>query len=91
MNTLKEMKITRDEKLLRLQRDFKITLFQMKEEELERRVEEVEAEKTTLMQTNGLVVQKMQEKCAEYVIKLRDTQALLSCAEKEKEEREVRV
>jgi hypothetical protein len=91
MNTLKEMKITRDEKLLRLQRDFKITLFQMKEEELERRVEVVEDEKSSLMQTNGLVVQKLQEKCAEYVIKLRDTQALLSRAEKEKEEKEVRV
>lgn len=90
MNTLKEMKFTRDEKLLRLQRDFKITLFQMKEEELERRVGDVEVEKSTVMHTNGLVVQKMQEKCAEYVIKLRDTQALLSQAAKETEEREVR-
>ena len=91
MNTLKEMKITRDEKLLRLQRDFKITLFQMKEEELERRVEDVEDEKTSLVQTNNLVVQKLQEKCAEYVINLRDTQALLSRAEKQKEEKEVRL
>lgn len=89
MNTLKEMKITRDEKLLRLQRDFKITLFQMKEEELERRVEGVEDEKTSLMETNGLIVQKLQEKCADYVIKLRDTQASLSRVEKEKEEKEV--
>ena len=91
MNTLKEMKITRDEKLSRLQRDFKIFLFQKKEEELERRVEDVEVEKTTLMETNDLVVQKLQEKCADYVIKLRDTQALLSRAEKEKEEKEVRL
>ena len=90
MNTLQEMKITRDEKLLRLQRDFKITLFQIKEEELERRVEAVEDEKTSLMHTNGLVVQKLQEKCAECVIKLRDAQALLSRAEKEKEVKEVR-
>ena len=89
MNTLKEMKITRDEKLLRLQRDFKITLFQMKEEELERRVEDAEYEKTTLMENNGLIVQKLQEKCADYVIKLRDTQASLSRAEKEKEATEV--
>ena len=89
MNTLKEMKITRDEKLLRLQRDFKISLFQMKEEELERRVEDVEDEKTMLMETNGLVVQKLQEKCADYVIKLRDIQGLLSRVEKEKEEKEV--
>ena len=90
MNALKEMKITRDEKLLRLQRDFKITLFQIKEEELERRVEVVEDEKASLIQTNRLVVQKLQEKCAEYLIKLRDTQALLSRAEKETEEKEVR-
>ena len=89
VNTLKEMKITREEKLLRLQRDFKITLFQMNEEELERRVEDVEDEKTALMETNGLVVQKLQEKCADYVIKLRDTQASLSRAEKGKEENEV--
>ena len=89
MNTLQEMKITRDEKLLRLQRDFKITLFQIKEEELERRMEAVEDEKTSLMHTNGLVVQKLQEKCAECVIKLRDTQTLLSRAEKEKEVKEV--
>jgi hypothetical protein len=74
---------------LRLQRDFKITLFQMKEEELERRVEGVEDEKTSLMETNGLIVQKLQEKCADYVIKLRDTQASLSRVEKEKEEKEV--
>ena len=89
MNTLKEMKITRDEKLLRLQRDFKISLFQMKEEELERRVEDVEVEKTTLMETNDLVVQKLQEKCADYVIKLRDILTSLSRVEKEKEEKEV--
>lgn len=89
VNTLKEMEITREEKLQRLQRDYKITLFQMKEEELERRVEDVEDEKTALIETNGLVVQKLQEKCAEYVIKLRDTQASLSRAGKEKEEKEV--
>ena len=89
MNTLKEMKITRDEKLLRLQRDFKITLFQMKEEELERRVEDAENEKKRLIEMNGLVVQKMQDKCADYAIKLRDTQASLSRTEKEMEEREV--
>jgi len=89
VNTLKEMKITREEKLLRLQRDFKITLFQMKEEELERKVEDVEDENTRLMEENGLVVQKMQEKCADYVIMLRDTQASLTRTEKEMEEKEV--
>ena len=90
VNTLQEMKITREEKLLRLQRDFKITLFQTKEEELERRVEDVEDEKTRLMEVNELVVQKMQNKCAEYVIKLQDVQALLSRTEKDLEEKEVR-
>lgn len=89
VNTLQEMKISREEKLLRLQRDFKITLFQIKEGELERRVEDVEDEKTRLIESNRLVVQKMQEKCADYVIQLRDTQASLSQAEKEKEEKEV--
>jgi 23S rRNA maturation-related 3'-5' exoribonuclease YhaM len=82
------MKITREEKLLRLQRDFKITLFQIREEELERRVEDVEDEKMKMMEMNGLVVQKTQEKCADYVIQLRDTQASLSRAEKEMQEKE---
>lgn len=89
VNTLKEMGITREEKLLRLQRDFKITLFQVKEEELERRVEDAENEKKRLIEMNGLVVQKMQDKCADYAIKLRDAQASLSRTEKEMEEREV--
>lgn len=88
VNTFKEMKITREEKLLRLQRDFKITLFQIREEELERRVEDVEDEKMKLMEMNGLVVQKIQEKCADYVIQLRDTQASLSRVEKEMQEKE---
>lgn len=90
VNTLKEMKITREEKLLRLQRDFKISLFQMKEEELERKVQDVEDEKMRLMEENGLVVQKMQEKCADCLIKLRDTQALLTRNEKEMEEKETK-
>jgi hypothetical protein len=89
VNTLNEMKITREEKLLRLQRDFKISLFQIREEELERRVEDVEDEKTELIETNGLVVQKLQKKCADYAIQLRDTQASLSRAEKEAEQKEV--
>ena len=89
VNTLKEMKITREEKLLRLQRDFKITLFRMKGEELERKMEDVEDEKMRLMEENGLMVQKMQRKCADYVIKLRDMQALLARTEKEMEEKEV--
>lgn len=89
VNTLNEMNITREEKLLRLQRDFKISLFQIREEELERRVEDVEDEKTELIETNELAVQKLREKCADYVMQLRDTQASLSRAEKEAEQKEV--
>ncbi|KAF8149915.1 hypothetical protein B0H34DRAFT_667011 [Crassisporium funariophilum] len=86
--TIREMKITREEKLQRLQRDYKIKLFQMREEELERRLEEVEEEKVRLMDGNGMVVRKMKEKCAEYLIKLRDTEEVLALSEQEKDKKE---
>jgi hypothetical protein len=43
-NVLKELDAVRKEKLKRLQRDFRITMFQVKEAELERRVLELEDE-----------------------------------------------
>ena len=48
MNVLKELDAVRKEKLKRLQRDFRITMFQVKEAELERRIVELEEEKEIL-------------------------------------------
>ncbi|TFK28129.1 hypothetical protein FA15DRAFT_568596, partial [Coprinopsis marcescibilis] len=42
---IQEMKITREEKLERLKRDYKIKLFQMREEDLERHIVLLEEEK----------------------------------------------
>lgn len=44
MNVLNEQKALREEKLLRLQRDFRITMFYAKERELEERIIELEEE-----------------------------------------------
>ncbi|KAJ3507013.1 hypothetical protein NLJ89_g6540 [Agrocybe chaxingu] len=87
---IKEMAVAREEKLQRLQRDFKIKLFQMKEEETDLRMEELEEEKARMEEEYELVVQKMKDKCADYAIKLKDTQAALSRSEKEREEKEAK-
>ncbi|CAA7267008.1 unnamed protein product [Cyclocybe aegerita] len=87
---IKEMAVAREEKLQRLQRDFKIKLFQMKEEETDQRMEELEEEKARMEDEYELVVQKMKGKCADYAIKLKDTQAALSRSEKEREEKEAK-
>ncbi|KAF9565287.1 hypothetical protein CPC08DRAFT_604273, partial [Agrocybe pediades] len=41
---IKEMAVTREEKVQRIHRDYKIKLFQIREEELERKIEELEEE-----------------------------------------------
>src|SRR5260221_2591505 len=46
--TLAEMGVTREEKLQRVQRDYKIKLFQMHDEQLERRLEDAEDERHNL-------------------------------------------
>ncbi len=88
---LKEMEATRHEKLQRLQRDYKIKLFQMQEEELEIRMEEVEYEKSILEENYDIFVGKLKEKCAEYAVKLKDTREALARSEEERKEKEVRL
>ena len=86
---LKEMEATRHEKLQRLQRDYKIKLFQMQEEELEIRMEEVEYEKSILEENYGIFVEKLKEKCAEYAVGLKDAREALARSEEERKEKEV--
>ena len=90
-NALQEMKFTRDEKLLRLQRDFRIKLFQIREEELERKIEEIEAEKRRNKSSSDLIVRKLEAKCAESLIQLREEKDERAVAERERDEIEVRL
>ena len=90
-NALQEMKFTRDEKLLRLQRDFRIKLFQIREEELERKIEEIEAEKRRSKSSSDLIVRKLEAKCAESLIQLREEKEERAVAERERNEIEVRL
>lgn len=88
---IKEMSITREEKLQRLKRDFKITLFQMKEEELERKIEEGEEEKASLVEEFDSALRQEKETSAEISSKLREAQESLARSIKEKEEKEVSI
>ena len=90
-NALQEMKFTRDEKLLRLQRDFRIKLFQIREEELERKIEELEAEKRRNKGSSDLIVRKLEAKCAESLIQLKEEKEERAVAERERDEIEVRL
>lgn len=85
-NALQEMKFTRDEKLLRLQRDFRIKLFQIREEELERKIEEMEAEKRRNKGNSDLIVRKLEAKCAELLIQLKEEKEEWAVAERERDE-----
>ena len=88
---IKEMSITREEKLQRLKRDFKITLFQLKEEELERKIEEGEEEKANLAEEFDSALRQEKERSAEMSSKLREVRESLARIIKEKEEKEVSV
>jgi len=88
---IKEMSITREEKLQRLKRDFKITLFQMKEEELERKIEEGEEEKARLVEEFDLELRQEKERSAEISSKLREARESLARSIKEREEKEVSI
>ena len=90
-NALQEMKFTRDEKLLRLQRDFRIKLFQIREEELERKIEELEAEKRRNKGSSDFIVRKLEAKCAESLIQLKKEKEERAVAEHERDEIEVRL
>jgi len=89
--TIKEMTITREEKLQRLQRDYKITLFQLKEEELERKIEEIEEEKTSLVEEFDSALRQEKERSVDLSLKLREARESLARSIKEKEEKEVMI
>jgi len=88
--TLAEMGVTREEKLQRVQRDHKIKLFQMHDEELERRLEDAEEEKYDLQMQQDLIMRKWMDHCTNYTTRLKETQEALERSENEKRDEEVR-
>ncbi|PPR00881.1 hypothetical protein CVT24_000366 [Panaeolus cyanescens] len=86
-----EMAATREEKLLRLQREYKITLFQMKEEELENKLEDMEEDYQSRIEVLQATLDETKKRCADYMSKYKDGQESWSRAHKEKEDKEASV
>jgi hypothetical protein len=90
-NVIREMKITREEKLQRLRRDNKIKLFQMNEEALERKIEELEEEKNYEIEEIEAILRQEREKLSGNATKLKETREALARSIKEKKDKEVRL
>lgn len=70
MNVLKEQEVTRKEKLLRLQRDFRITMFQAREAELEDKIRDLEEDQEDLLADFEEAGRQHDQRLTEYVTKL---------------------
>ena len=68
---LNEQKALREEKLLRLQRDFRITMFDVKERELEERVVELEEENERMVSERRELALALQKKVPLILAQLR--------------------
>ncbi|KAF5359440.1 hypothetical protein D9756_003477 [Leucocoprinus leucothites] len=71
VNVLSEQKALREEKLLRLQRDFRVAMFHVKERELEERVVELEDENERMVIERKALASALSNKLAEVVAQLR--------------------
>jgi hypothetical protein len=71
MNVLKELEAVRKEKLKRLQRDFRITMFQVEEAEFERRIVELEEEKEIMRVEYEEKVKKVKAASEEYAAQVK--------------------
>lgn len=88
---IREMKITREEKLQRVSRDYKIKLFQMREEELERRVDEVEELRAEEVAALEEALAAETQRGASIAAKLKEAKEALVRSVKDKEDKEVTV
>lgn len=70
-NVLNEQKALQREKVLRLQRDYRITMFHAKERELEERIMELEEEKETIVAERKELGLTLKKKLVELVTQLR--------------------
>ncbi|KXN84757.1 hypothetical protein AN958_12184 [Leucoagaricus sp. SymC.cos] len=91
LNVLGEQKALRKEKLLRLQRDFRITMFHAKERELEERVMELEEENERMILERKELAASLRKKLAELIAQLRvkDTELADSISERDLIEKDV--
>lgn len=87
---IREMKITREEKLQRLKRDTKIKMFQINEQALERRIEELEEDKKYAVEEIEDLLRQERERFSNNAAKLKETKEALARSIKEKEDKEVR-
>ncbi|KAH6913113.1 hypothetical protein BKA70DRAFT_713307 [Coprinopsis sp. MPI-PUGE-AT-0042] len=83
---LQEMKITREEKLERLKRDYKIKLFQMREEELEHQITELEEDKEELLDVLKEKEQQFKDSLRQMAAKWKTASEDLKEAKKERAE-----
>ncbi|KAF5381951.1 hypothetical protein D9615_004354 [Tricholomella constricta] len=86
INVLKELDATRKEKLLRLQRDYRITMFQAREAELEDRIWELEDESDAMIAEFEESARRLKGNNVEYVAQIQVKDNQLAIAEAEKEE-----
>ena len=86
---VREMAVTRAEKLQRLQRDFKLKLFQIKEEELEMRVDEVETLRRSEVEEMEEALGREERRAASITTKLKETKEALARSVKERDDKEV--
>lgn len=71
LSVLNEQKTLRKEKLLRLQRDFRITMFHAKERELEERIVELEEENERMVVERRELASALKKKFVELIAQLR--------------------
>jgi hypothetical protein len=98
---VKEKDVARQERVARLQRDYRITMFQVKESELEGMIQELEEEIEDMKKkgeedTNALVVQyqeaadKLRTKCEQFASEAAQKTKELAAVQKDKDKMEVR-
>ena len=88
-NVIREMRITREEKLARVRRDYKITLFKMNEEKMVRQIEELEDEKDDLLDQHAEEMNAAKAKYDEVIAQVKHLGVQLSKAKKEAQDKEV--
>jgi chromosome segregation ATPase len=91
MVVMKEMEVVRQEKVKTLQRDFRITMFQAKEEELDGRIAELEDERETALAEYEEKIKKMKASCTGHMAQLKDKDEERAAIEQEKDDLEVLV
>ena len=89
VNVLKEMDATRKEKLKRLQRDYRITMFKARETELEERISELEEEREALVVEHADDVRRLQGKHAQYVAQVQAKEHEHAVVDQERQDLEV--